>query len=243
MTSSTPPQQQQQQQQQQLHPDPPLSTSSHPPSDRPDATHTAQNSGFSAPSASSTAELSSLKVDLRRALRRFPDFPQPGILFEDILPIFANPSLHAELIRALELHILSSSTGAKKPDIIVGLEARGFLFGPTLALRLGASFVPLRKKGKLPGPTVTATYKKEYGEDVFEMQSDAIKPGQTVLVVDDLIATGGSAACAEQLVSKLGGVLIGHIFIIELGFLKGRDKLNAPVYTLLNHQDGTSSPE
>jgi len=106
------------------------------------------------------------------------------------MPIFANHSLHAALIRALELHVLQTFGATGKPDVIVGLEARGFLFGPSLALRIGAAFVPVRKKGKLPGPTVEATYQKEYGQDFFQLQSDAISKGQKVLIVDDIIATG-----------------------------------------------------
>jgi adenine phosphoribosyltransferase len=133
-------------------------------------------------------ELASLKIRLRAALRQFPDFPSPGILFEDILPIFADPTLHEALLRSLELHI--SEAYHQKPDVIVGLDARGFLFGPSLALRLGASFVPVRKQGKLPGPCETEAYEKEYGQDFFQMQADAVKKGQTVLVVDDIIATG-----------------------------------------------------
>lgn len=140
-----------------------------------------------------------------------------------------------------------------KPDIIVGLDARGFLFGPSLALRVGAGFVPVRKKGKLPGPTETASFEKEYGADFFQMQNDAIKEGQKVIVLDDIIATGmqqicsmpgvhpnfapgGSAAAAGSLVEKLGGRLLGYVFLLELDFLQGRDKLNAPVYTLLSSQ-------
>ena len=143
----------------------------------------------------------------------------------------------------------------QKLDIIVGLEARGFLFGPSLALNLGAGFVPVRKPGKLPGPTETAGFKKEYGEDFFQVQKDAIKPGQRVVIVDDIIATGrfhflilvlgqntniflgGSAAAAGSLVKKLGGTLIGYVFILELDFLKGRAKLDSPVYTLLSSQE------
>jgi adenine phosphoribosyltransferase len=106
------------------------------------------------------------------------------------LPIFANPTLHESLLRALELRIQQAYGESEKPDVIVGLEARGFLFGPSLALRIGASFVPVRKKGKLPGPTETASYKKEYGEDFFQIQQDAIHAGQRVLIVDDIIATG-----------------------------------------------------
>lgn len=151
----------------------------------------AKIAGHPASSSASAAELAGLKVRLRAALRQFPDFPSPGILFEDILPIFADPSLHEALLRSLELHVLASYNG-QKPDVVVGLEARGFLIGPSLALRLGASFVPVRKQGKLPGPCITQAYDKEYGQDFFQMQSDAIKPGQKVIVVDDIIATGQS---------------------------------------------------
>ncbi|KAL1990364.1 hypothetical protein VTN49DRAFT_6203 [Thermomyces lanuginosus] len=201
-----------------------------------DATGTAEVSGQPAAHPARTTELASLKIRLRAALRQFPDFPSPGVLFEDIMPIFADPTLHEALIRSLELHILE--TYGEKPDVIVGLEARGFLFGPSLALRLGASFVPVRKKGKLPGPCETETYKKEYGEDYFQMQADALKPGQKVVIVDDIIATGGSAAAAGSLVKKLGATLLGYVFILELDFLKGREKLPAPVFTLFHGQEG-----
>lgn len=167
------------------------STAAHLPAHTPDPpiTSDASQGRLSAPSAASTAELASLKIRLKAALRQFPDFPSPGILFEDILPIFADAALHEALIRALELHV---SQLDEKPDVVVGLDARGFLFGPSLALRLGAGFVPVRKQGKLPGPCETASYEKEYGQDFFQMQSDAVKPGQKVLVVDDIIATGTS---------------------------------------------------
>lgn len=162
----------------------------------------AQVTGHSSTHSSSAAELASLKVSLRGALRQFPDFPSPGILFEDILPIFADPVLHEALIRSLELHILENS-GGQKPDVIVGLEARGFLMGPSLALRLGAAFVPVRKQGKLPGPCETQGYEKEYGTDFFQMQAGAIKPGQKVIVVDDIIATGMCMSCiALRLISQ-----------------------------------------
>ncbi|MDA4133880.1 MAG: adenine phosphoribosyltransferase [Thaumarchaeota archaeon] len=145
--------------------------------------------------ASSAAELSSAKMSLRKALRSFPDFPIPGINFVDIMPLFNDPATHTTLLRALELQTLHFGAGADKagsvkPDVVVGLDARGFLFGPALALRLGAGFAAVRKKGKLPGPCVTASYEKEYGADFFQMQEDAVKPGQKVLVVDDIIATG-----------------------------------------------------
>lgn len=164
------------------------STSSHPPSNRPDATETSRRRGSNLPTT--TSELAGLKIRLRKSLRQFPDFPKPGILFEDILPLFSDPTIHESLIRALELHIEDNFPTSENPDVIVGLEARGFLFGPSLALRLGAGFVPVRKPGKLPGPTETASYKKEYGEDHFQIQADAIKQGQKVLILDDIIATG-----------------------------------------------------
>ncbi|KAI1981221.1 adenine phosphoribosyltransferase, partial [Ophidiomyces ophidiicola] len=128
-----------------------------------------------------------------------------------------------------------------KPEVIVGLDARGFLFGPSLALRLGAAFVPVRKKGKLPGPVETQGYEKEYGTDYFQIQADAVKPGQKVVIVDDIIATGGSASAAGSLVQKLGGDLLGFVFILELDFLKGREKLSAPAYTLLSSQPSSGN--
>lgn len=145
--------------------------------------------GQPAATASGATELSSIKITLLKALKHFPDFPIPGIKFIDILPLFQDPAIHETLLRALELQVLEFGEQAK-PDVIVGLDARGFLFGPSLALRLGASFVPVRKKGKMPGPCVTAAYEKEYGTDYFQMQEGAVKPGQKVLVVDDIIATG-----------------------------------------------------
>lgn len=180
------------------------STTAHPPPGAPDPTQTQSVTGSSdqfttahdaarrqsASTSTSPAQLSDLRLTLRSALRQFPDFPQPGILFEDILPIFANPKLHENLIQALEIHINDKYGADNKPDVIVGLEARGFLFGPSLALRIGAAFVPVRKEGKLPGPTVTVGYEKEYGSDNFQMQADGIKKGQKVLIVDDIIATG-----------------------------------------------------
>lgn len=243
------------------------STASHPPAEKPDpttsaphpkfhppggktGTHTDANvlsssqnaeGGLTSSAPAGPAELARLKVSLRSGLRQFPDFPSKGILFEDIMPLFASHALHNSLIRALELQIadvFGTSVGEKsKVDVVVGLESRGFLFGPTLALRLGAGFVPVRKQGKLPGETVTASYQKEYGTDHFQLQADAIQKGQRVIIVDDIIATGGSAAAAGSLVRKLGGDLLGYVFMMELDFLKGRDKLDAPVHTLLSGQE------
>ena len=173
------------------------STASHPPSTKPDPTTTASHPKLnphgakgvqSSSSSSGSAELADLKVRLRNALRQYPDFPSKGILFEDIMPIFSSPKLHSDLIKALELEVRAKFD--KVPDVIVGLESRGFLFGPSLALRLDAGFVPVRKQGKLPGKLETEGYEKEYGTDFFQIQSDAIAKGQTVLVVDDIMATG-----------------------------------------------------
>lgn len=211
------------------------------------STHTSLNASGRQPSSSTTgaAELASqpvvdmpsdreeTKKRVLSALRRFPDFPIPGIDFIDILPIFQDPKTFDSLLQVLELQI--KETLGVTPDVIVGLDARGFLFGPSLALRLNCAFVPVRKKGKMPGPCKTASYEKEYGADYFQMQTDAFKPGQTILVVDDIIATGGSAAAAGSLVSQLNGKLLGYLFMIEITPLKGRAKLgDVPVMTLLD---------
>ncbi|VDB97546.1 unnamed protein product [Peniophora sp. CBMAI 1063] len=175
---------------------------------------------------------------LRSLLKEHPDFPKKGIVFLDIFPLFKQPTsveaLLSHFFNHLAAGVLAKEGGV---DVVVGLDARGFLFGPILALRLGAAFVPVRKRGKLPGECVQATYTKEYGEDIFEMQAGAIEQGQKVIVVDDLIATGGSAGAAGQLVEKQGGRLLEFLFIIELTFLKGADKLNAPSYSIVKVDD------
>lgn len=179
--------------------------------------------------------LLSLQQSLTAGLRQYPDFPQPGILFEDIFPLFADVNLHRDLIQAFLLTI-EEKLGSNKPDIIVGLDARGFLIGPQLAIALNAGFVPVRKPGKLPGILETVEYQKEYGTDSFAIQRESVKPGSKVLVVDDLIATGGSAGAAEALIQKCGGELLGFLFLIELTKLNGRSKLSAPVFTVLASQ-------
>ncbi|EIN10702.1 adenine phosphoribosyltransferase [Punctularia strigosozonata HHB-11173 SS5] len=169
-----------------------------------------------------------------------PDFPKKGIVFLDIFPIFRNPVATETLITNFVHHLTSETipkSQTKKIDVVVGLDARGFLLGPIVALRLGAAFVPVRKRGKLPGQCSAAVYEKEYGEDVFEMQSDAIQPGQTVVIIDDLIATGGSARAAGELVDKQGGNTLEYLFIIELAFLQGASKLNAPTYSIVKTDD------
>jgi adenine phosphoribosyltransferase len=183
----------------------------------------------------SQADREETKKRVTDALRYFPDWPTPGVNFIDILPIFQDPKIFESLLQVLELQIRDQF--ATLPDVIVGLDARGFLFGPPLALRLNCSFVPVRKMGKMPGECKTASYIKEYGEDFFQMQVDAIKPGQKVLVVDDIIATGGSAAAAGSLVSQLGGSLMGYLFLIEISFLAGRAKLgDVPILTLVEEK-------
>ncbi|ROT39695.1 adenine phosphoribosyltransferase [Sodiomyces alkalinus F11] len=179
-----------------------------------------------------SSELAGWKMKLKAALRHFPDFPIKGIDFVDIMPLFLDPSVHETLVAALDLQIRELYS-ENAPDVIVGLDARGFLFGPGLALRRGVSFAPVRKKGKLPGPCVTAEYQKEYGVDLFQMQNDAIKPGQKVLIVDDIIATGGSAKAAADLVKQLGGEIMGFLFILEIPGLNGREKLESIQTTIL----------
>lgn len=167
---------------------------------------------------------------LKNLLGTYPDFPQKGIIFKDILPLFHSPEAFQSLLRLLVGHIRSLK---EQPTILIGLDARGFLFGPSLALQLGIPFVPVRKANKLPGELHTVTYEKEYGSDVFAMQKHAIRQGDKVLVVDDIIATGGSARAAGQLVEMTGAMVVEYIFLLELEFLHGRDSLNAPVFTLL----------
>ncbi|KAJ3227878.1 adenine phosphoribosyltransferase [Clydaea vesicula] len=168
---------------------------------------------------------------IKSKIKIIPDFPQKGIMFQDIFPVFKDPLAVEALVTHITSHILS--TQLKKVDAIVGLDARGFLIGPIIAMRLGCAFVPVRKRGKLPGGTVQVAYQKEYGTDYFEMQDDAISAGQNVIILDDLIATGGSAKAAGDLVGKMGGSVLEYIFFIELTFLNGAKLLNAPVYSLI----------
>ncbi|KAK6454610.1 adenine phosphoribosyltransferase [Scheffersomyces xylosifermentans] len=181
---------------------------------------------------SAQAEITAIATELKANLKQFPNFPSEGILFEDFLPIFTKPDLFKKLVEAFKLYI-----GDKKIDYVVGLESRGFLFGPTLALALNAGFVPVRKPGKLPGPTYTAEFQKEYGSDKFQIQKDVLPAGAKVLIVDDILATGGSASAAGELVTASGAEIVQYLFVMELDFLKGRDKLGKPVFTLFGGQD------
>lgn len=173
--------------------------------------------------------------ELKAALHQYPNFPQKGILFEDFLPIFRSPALFQKLIDAFKLHLEEKFPNGQI-DYIVGLESRGFLFGPSLALALNVGFVPVRKANKLPGELVRSVYEKEYGSDVFEMQKESIPANSNVVIVDDIIATGGSAVAAGDLVKQVGANVLEYSFVMELDFLKGREKLSAPIFTLLNAQ-------
>jgi adenine phosphoribosyltransferase len=166
-----------------------------------------------------------------KLVRDVPDFPKPGILFRDITPVLAE---HGAFHEAIE--ILAESFRALKVDAVLGIESRGFMFGAPLALRLEAAFVPVRKPGKLPRATDRVSYALEYGEDALEMHRDALVEGARVLVIDDVIATGGTARAAIDLARNAGAEVVGVGFLIELLFLKGRDKLgNVNVVSLLTY--------
>src|SRR6202789_396763 len=170
---------------------------------------------------------------LKTLIRTVPDFPKPGILFYDITTLLKDPKGFATLIDALAQYYMD-----KEIDLVLGIEARGFIFGPALAYRLNAGFVPVRKPKKLPGPTVRVTYDLEYGSDVLEIHADAIEPGQRVVLVDDLLATGGTMEATIKLVQQLGGEIAGLAFAIELDFLKGRDRFkDYDVFSLLHYDE------
>lgn len=171
-------------------------------------------------------------MDLTRLIRDVPDFPVPGILFKDITTLLRDPVAFQEVIKRLGDHYAN-----EKIDVVAAIESRGFIFGAPLAVRLGAGFVPVRKPGKLPSKSISDSYTLEYGTNTLELHEDAIQPGQRVLVVDDLLATGGSARAAVNLVERLGGQVVGVAFLIELDFLHGRDKLNGYSVVSLIHYD------
>ncbi len=169
-------------------------------------------------------------IDLKKHIRSIPDFPKPGILFYDISTLLAHAKAwHATIERMADV------LRPYKPDVLAGIESRGFLLAAPLALALGTGFVMLRKQGKLPGTTVRHTYALEYGTDTIEIQQDAIKKGARVVLVDDLLATGGTMAAAVQLLETVGGVVPAAACVIELTFLEGRAKLKVPVETLLKY--------
>jgi adenine phosphoribosyltransferase len=159
-------------------------------------------------------------LDLRDRIRDVPDFPTEGIVFKDLMPLIADPEYFAESIR-----LLAEWARPREPALVLGAEARGFIFGAALAYALGAGFIAARKPGKLPRETVEATYALEYGTDSLQVHRDAVSPGTRVLVLDDVLATGGTARAKCELVEGLGGVVAGALFVIELDFLNGREKL------------------
>ncbi len=160
------------------------------------------------------------RVDLEALVRDVPDFPTEGIVFKDIMPLVGDPAAFRQAIDDL-----AAWAGPRTPDIVLGAEARGFIFGGALAYALGCGFVTARKPGKLPAATVEATYALEYGNDKLQIHADAIRPGQRVIVLDDVLATGGTAAAKIELVERLGGLVVGALFVIELAFLHGRERL------------------
>ena len=168
---------------------------------------------------------------LKKLIREVPDFPKKGILFYDITTLLKDKTGYATLIDALAEHYIDA-----KPDLILGMEARGFIFAPALAYRLNAGFIPVRKPGKLPSATAKVSYDLEYGSSTLEVHQDAIRKGQRVLIVDDLLATGGTAAATAQLAQSLGAEIAGLGFVVELDFLKGREKLGKyEVFSLLHY--------
>ncbi len=169
-----------------------------------------------------TQNSDSARALLRDKVRSIPDFPSPGILFRDITPILADAQAFAA---AVDLHEAEVRDLAGKIDVIVGMESRGFLFGPILANRMGVAFAPARKPGKLPAPTREASYALEYGTNTLQIHVDAFAPGARVLVVDDLLATGGTAAATGEIIEGLGGEIVAYLFLIELEALGGRARL------------------
>ena len=170
-------------------------------------------------------------LDLTTFIRDVPDFPSDGILFKDVMPLLADPAAFRESIDRL-----AAWAGPRAPDVILGAEARGFIFGGALAYALGCGFVTARKPGKLPWTTVEASYELEYGTDALQVHIDAIEPGARVIVLDDVLATGGTARAKIDLVNQLGGQVVGALFLIELSFLHGRDRIaGTDVHALIDY--------
>jgi adenine phosphoribosyltransferase len=168
---------------------------------------------------------------LRSLIRDVPDFPQEGVLFKDITPLLADPIAFSTVIDLIVVHF-----GRGSVDKVVGIEARGFIIASPVAYHFGAGFVPVRKKDKLPWATESAEYALEYGAATLEVHTDAVRPGERVLIVDDVLATGGTAEATAGLIERIGGKVVGLAFLIELGFLKGRDRLEGhDLFTLLEY--------
>ena len=172
-------------------------------------------------------------MDLKSLIRDIPDFPKPGIMFRDITPLLRHPE---GLRHTIDLLVQTCKDQGFAPDYVVGIESRGFMFGPSVAYQLGAGFIPVRKPGKLPAAVHSIEYELEYGMDRLEVHQDAFDCGCRILIVDDLIATGGTASATAQLVQQIGCELVGFAFIIELRDLGGRQKLpDVPIVTLVEY--------
>jgi adenine phosphoribosyltransferase len=172
------------------------------------------------------------KMDLKTFIRDIPDFPKKGIIFKDITPLLRDPQALVEAIDKITAY--GKERGAQ---VVAGIESRGFILGGAVAARLGVGFVPIRKKGKLPWKTVGESYQLEYGTDNVEMHQDAVAKGQKVLLVDDLLATGGTSEAAVRLIQKMGGKIAGIAFLVDLAFLKGRDRLKGHDVRALIHYE------
>ena len=170
-------------------------------------------------------------MDLKQKIRTIPDFPEPGILFRDITTLLSDAEALNETIERFAEHYKN-----EKIDVVAGVESRGFIIGAPLSIRMGLGFIPIRKAGKLPGPTHGVDYDLEYGKDRVEVHQDAIPEGSRVLLVDDLIATGGTIEGSAKLVKKVGGLIVGYAFVIELTDLKGRERLQEPVFSLIEFE-------
>ncbi len=169
--------------------------------------------------------------DLKLKIRTIPDYPKPGIQFRDITSLLADPQAFNDVMDRFVKRYQDEQI-----DLVVGIESRGFILGSPLALRLGKGFIPVRKEGKLPGPTYGVDYDLEYGTDRVEVHKDAIPPGSKVLMVDDLLATGGTIGGSSRLIEKAGGIIVGYAFLIELVDLKGRNNLDHPIFSLVTFE-------
>ena len=169
--------------------------------------------------------------DLKLKIRTIPNFPIPGIQFRDITTLLADPDAFNDAIERFVNHYQDEQI-----DLVVGIEARGFIIGAPLALRLGKGFIPIRKEGKLPGPTHGLDYELEYGSDRVEVHQDAIPVGSRVLMVDDLLATGGTMGVSSRLIEQVGGIIVGYAYLIELVDLKGRKHLDKPIFSLVTFE-------
>jgi len=168
-------------------------------------------------------------VNIKDSIRTIPDFPKEGVMFRDLTTLFSDPSAFAESVE-----LIAGFCRSKEIDYIAGIESRGFIVGSAVALKLGKGFIPVRKKGKLPGSVISQTYQLEYGEDTIQIHDDVISPGKRVLIVDDLLATGGTALASAELIERAGGIVAGLAFIVNLPDLKGDERLKKRSYEIFH---------